>query len=205
MKRRLTGVCLLIAASVFCIGIHMCYAGTINGNEKEVISAASGVFEYDGVSYKAKPEYVAALRAKLSEDDMDLTAEQSQKAIAAIYANVGTGVVEGYLIPVNGSKKENNLKKSKGNSQNKSNSAKQQKTKINQDKKEKYEDSKSHILNDLGSETNKKGRRTNKDIQTKKKSQQIMFAGGIIIAIMAVIWFIRYYLIERLKSKECKK
>lgn len=181
----------------------MCYAGTINGNEEEVISAASGVFEYDGVSYKAKPEYVAALRAKLSEDDMDLTAEQSQKAIAAIYANVGTGVVQGYLIPVNGTKKENNQKKSKGNSQNKGNSAKQQKTKINHDKKERYEDGESHTSNKYGSETNKKGSEITKDI--KNKNQQIIFAGGIVIAAIAVIWIIKYYLIGRLESKGSKK
>lgn len=181
----------------------MCHAGTINGNEKEVISAASGVFEYDGVFYKAKAGYVAALKAKLSEDNIDLTAEQSQKAIAAIYANVGTGVVRGYLIPVNGTKKENNQKKSKGKGQNKENLVKQQKDKINKNKKERYKDGETHTSNKLENQTKKKESEITKGIENKK--QQIIFAGGIVIAVMAAVWFIKYYLIGRLESRENKK
>lgn len=94
------GVVFLFSLSV----THSCFAGGINGNEAAVISAASGTFEYDGVTYKAKPSYISQLKAKLSADDIDLDASQSQEAIAMIYANIETGVTSGYLYPVGGQK-----------------------------------------------------------------------------------------------------
>ncbi|WP_156923026.1 CpsB/CapC family capsule biosynthesis tyrosine phosphatase [Eubacterium xylanophilum] len=77
-------------------------AGNINSEEERVISAASGSFEYEGVTYKAKAEYLSKLRAKLSEDKVDLDASQASEAIDNIYSNVKTGVDEGYLEPVDG-------------------------------------------------------------------------------------------------------
>ena len=79
------------------------YAGNINGNEQSVIAVASGTFEYKGVTYKATSQHLAELRAKLMQDDVDLTTEQAREAIASIYANVKTGIDEGYIVPISGS------------------------------------------------------------------------------------------------------
>lgn len=73
------------------------HAGDINANEAGVISAAQETFEYEGKTYVAKSEYVNQLIAKLSSDDVDLTAEQASEAIAMIYSNVATGVTKGYI------------------------------------------------------------------------------------------------------------
>lgn len=76
------------------------YAGSVNGNEQQVIGTARGRFEKDGVVYQVKQEYIDSLVSYLSQDDVDLTAEDCQAAIAEIYANVSTGVESGYLTPV---------------------------------------------------------------------------------------------------------
>ncbi len=95
-------ICLGIALGCLCTPIAA-KAGGINGNEASVIAAARGTFEYEGETYVAKDSYVAQLQAKLSQDDVDLTAEQASEAIAEIYSNVATGVKEGYLQKVSGS------------------------------------------------------------------------------------------------------
>lgn len=81
-------------------------AGGINGPEASVISVACGTFTYNGKTYVAKAAYQAQLQAKLSEDGIDLTQEQADEAISLIYANVETGVVQGYLEEVGGSSEE---------------------------------------------------------------------------------------------------
>lgn len=73
------------------------YAGDINSNEQRVIGAASGTFEYNGNKYKADSSYVAELKSYLMNDDVDLTSEQANKAIAEINNNIQTGVSDGYL------------------------------------------------------------------------------------------------------------
>lgn len=78
-------------------------AGEINGNEASVVAAARGTFEYEGETYVAKDSYVSQLQAKLSQDDVDLTAEQASEAIAEMYSNVAEGVRQGYLQKVSGS------------------------------------------------------------------------------------------------------
>lgn len=72
-------------------------AGEINSNEASVLATAQGTFEYKGKTYVAKENYIAQLRAKLMEDDVNLTADEAGEAIAGIYSNVETGVREGYL------------------------------------------------------------------------------------------------------------
>ncbi len=83
-------------------------AGSINGNEASVISAAKSTFEYKGRNYVAKSSYIAQLEAKLSSDDVDLTSEQASEAIGTMYANVATGVEEGYLTEVGSSSSGSN-------------------------------------------------------------------------------------------------
>lgn len=79
------------------------FAGDINAEEQTVLAVACSTFEYKGVVYQATPEHMAQARAKLMQDDVDLTPEQAQEAIANIYANVQTGIDEGYIVPISGS------------------------------------------------------------------------------------------------------
>lgn len=90
------GTALLISAGIS----QTAYAGSINGNEQSVLSAVQGQFEKDGIIYAVKPEYINSARNYLAQDDVDLTAEQAQAAIAEIYANVQTGIESGYLIEI---------------------------------------------------------------------------------------------------------
>lgn len=89
---------------VMCIAITVpktiAFAGDINGNEARVISAASGTFTYEGKQYKAGSSYLNSLVSYLSGDDVDLTAEQADEAISMMYANVATGVTEGYIYEI---------------------------------------------------------------------------------------------------------
>lgn len=78
-------------------------AGGLNANEAQVIGAISGTFYYDGKAYKADPAYLAEARSYLSQDGVDLTAEQCNELIGNISGNVGMAVQNGYIIPVEGS------------------------------------------------------------------------------------------------------
>jgi len=95
-------ICCMVPALILLAGSHTlaAYAGSINGNEQQVIGVAQGRFEKDGTVYQVKQEYIDSLVSYLSQDDVDLTAEDCQAAIAEIYANVSTGVESGYLSPV---------------------------------------------------------------------------------------------------------
>lgn len=90
------GIAFIISAGV----AQTAHAGSINANEQSVISAVNGQFEKDGIIYAVKPEYIKSVKNYLAQDDVELTAEQAQAAIAEIYANVQTGVESGYLVEV---------------------------------------------------------------------------------------------------------
>ena len=93
--------CLLAALSVV-ISKQMVFAGDINANEAELISAASGTFTYDGKTYQAYPEHVNTLRDYLMGDGVYLTYAQLQEAMSLMYSNVKTGIDQGYLFEVGG-------------------------------------------------------------------------------------------------------
>lgn len=78
------------------------YAGSINGPESGLLSQASGTFTYEGKTYVATPAALAQLRARLSDDDVDLTQEQADRAASMMYSNVEGGILDGYLTPVRG-------------------------------------------------------------------------------------------------------
>lgn len=78
------------------------YAGDINGPESSIIGAASGTFTYNGRTYVAGSEYLGMLQAKLAEDGVDLTQAQADELIGQMYASVGSGVNQGYLVPTDG-------------------------------------------------------------------------------------------------------
>lgn len=98
LKKRwmMYGIAFLISAGI----TQTVYAGSINGSEQSVISAVNGQFEKDGIIYEVKPEYINSAKNYLAQDDVELTAEQAQAAIAEIYANVQTGVESGYLVEI---------------------------------------------------------------------------------------------------------
>ena len=98
----LSAVILLFADNILSIKA----SGGINGNESRVIGVASGTFEYDGEMYKAAAGYVGQLTSYLSKDGVDLTAAQADAAISKIYANVATGVREGYIVKISGGDNE---------------------------------------------------------------------------------------------------
>ena len=101
MKKR-NIICFLVVTSLFFPAVNV-YAGDLNGAEAGIISYVSGaVFEYEGVSYVAKPEYITQLRTKLMEDGVDLTEKEANNAILQINANVKAGVTDGYLTPAGG-------------------------------------------------------------------------------------------------------
>lgn len=77
-------------------------AGEINANESRVLSAASGTFQYNGKTYKAKSGYLAQARSYMAADDIDLTSEQADRAISKMYASVEQGIRDGYLEEVGG-------------------------------------------------------------------------------------------------------
>lgn len=96
-------VCAIAIAGFLTIsGAAVAQAGEINANEAELVSAASGTFEYEGKTYRASSQYVEELRSYLCNDDVDLTAEDVSSLISDMYANVGAGVQEGYLEEVGG-------------------------------------------------------------------------------------------------------
>ncbi|WP_281532485.1 hypothetical protein [Anaerocolumna aminovalerica] len=87
---------------LFSIKQQVVYAGTLNEYETEVINAARGQFESRGITYQVDSVYVDELIRYLMQDDIDITAEQRDKAISIMFDNVEQGVEAGYLIPVEG-------------------------------------------------------------------------------------------------------
>lgn len=100
MKKRNIWIILMLAIVFF--PTKVCYAGNINENEAAVLAVATGTFQCEGKTYRAKDSYVAKLKAKLEEDGTDLTASESQEAIDMIYGNISVGIAEGYLELVGG-------------------------------------------------------------------------------------------------------
>ena len=72
--------------------------GGINSNEARVISVAKGGFAYNNELYTARQEYVNQLVSYLSREDINMTSDQADEAISAIYANIETGVNNGYIV-----------------------------------------------------------------------------------------------------------
>lgn len=98
--RRLLVVAVSLLAMLLLASVYVRAEGGINENEARVLAVARGSFEYNGQVYTARQSYVNQLIAKLSSEDMNLTSEQADTAIATIYSNVEKGVEEGYIVKV---------------------------------------------------------------------------------------------------------
>lgn len=82
---------------LFLIPVMPAKAGGINAEEQRLINEASGRFTYEGKTYKAKDSYLELLKEKLSEEDMDLTADEVDQYLTTMYASVQTGLEQGLL------------------------------------------------------------------------------------------------------------
>ena len=82
---------------LFLIPVMPAQAGGINAEEQRLINEASGRFTYAGKTYKAKDSYLELLKEKLSEEDMDLTADEVDQYLTTMYASVQTGLEQGIL------------------------------------------------------------------------------------------------------------
>ena len=80
--------------------VTLVYAGDINSQESEVLEALKGPFEHNGVTYVPAPGYLELAKEYLLADDIDLTVEQKNKAIAAIRTNVETAISNGFIVPL---------------------------------------------------------------------------------------------------------
>ena len=104
MKKSFCGLSLLNLMCVFTVAATVTVqAGEVNANESRLLGAASGTFTYEGKTYRASSQYVGQLRSYLCKDDVDLTSADVSSLISDMYANVGTGVKEGYLEEIGGS------------------------------------------------------------------------------------------------------
>lgn len=91
------------------------YAGSINSNEQAVLSAAEQTYTYNGTQYRLDSSYVSQLRGYLAADDIDLTSEQRDKALAAVNGYIESGVQGGYLKPVGGGSDKQDSSSDSGN------------------------------------------------------------------------------------------
>lgn len=95
---------LALAGMLFLVSVQplTAFAGSINGNEQELLNVISGTETYNGRTYRMKEEYIAQARAYFLQDGVDITDEQKQEALASMYSSIGQGIAEGYLVPVDG-------------------------------------------------------------------------------------------------------
>ena len=93
MKHKITG--LIIGLAAFALTAVTVQAGEINANEQSVISAVSQSFSYNGATYVVKSSYIAQGKAKLAEDEVDLSASQAQGYISQFHGSYQELVEEG--------------------------------------------------------------------------------------------------------------
>ena len=108
MKAGRIGISALIAAVMISVLFipSFVFAGNINSHEADLIAQASGTFEYEGKTYVVNDAALRELRSYLSDDGVDLTADQAASAAAKMYGNVEAGVRDGYLVPVGGESRD---------------------------------------------------------------------------------------------------
>ena len=100
MKHKITG--LIIGLAAFALTAVTVQAGEINANEQSVISAVSQSFSYNGATYVVKSSYIAQGKAKLAEDEVDLSASQAQGYISQFHGSYQELVEEGYCDLISG-------------------------------------------------------------------------------------------------------
>lgn len=82
-------------AAVLCMASVACAAG-INANEQRVLNEVSKPFSYNGKTYLVKSQNIAEGRARLSDEDIDLTAAEANECISRFHQSYEELVSEGY-------------------------------------------------------------------------------------------------------------
>lgn len=82
-------------AAVLCMASVACAAG-INANEQRVLSEVSRPFSYNGKTYVVKSQNIAEGRARLSDEEIDLTAAEANECISQFRQSYEELVSEGY-------------------------------------------------------------------------------------------------------------
>lgn len=100
MKRLYVFISIMVSVSL-CVFMPMkVFAGDINAEEQSVIDYCSGTFKYKGKTYRSTASSLAALRAKLAADNVDLDAAQASAAKSEFKSNFAEGIANGYLVEV---------------------------------------------------------------------------------------------------------
>lgn len=101
----------LVGMLALCSSVVFAQAGNINSAEQRVVDTVSQSFEYNGKVYKVTSENIANGKAKLSEDDVDLSEIEADSYIAQFHESYQELVEEGYCIEVSHGEKNTNLQK----------------------------------------------------------------------------------------------
>lgn len=103
MRRCGTPFLLLFMASLMVFSSRKVSAGEISSAESKILAAVYEVYEYNGASYKALPEYTEQVRAYLQQDDVDLTEQDCNELLGMIDANLPAAIESGYFVKVDSS------------------------------------------------------------------------------------------------------
>ena len=94
-------IMLFVVTLLLCFTIEeIAYAGNLNEQELAIIEAACEAYEYNGKKYRADQKYIDKLIDYLSQDNIDITAEDKDLLIQIAYANIELGIKDGYLHPI---------------------------------------------------------------------------------------------------------
>jgi len=93
--KRAFGRILAGVAATLCAVSVACAAG-INANEQRVIDEVSKPFSYNGKTYLVNSQNIAEGRARLSDEDIELTAQEANECIGRFHQSYEELVSEGY-------------------------------------------------------------------------------------------------------------
>lgn len=97
---------ILVAVLLGFFAAETVYAESLNEHELAIIEAAKEVYEYNGKSYRVEQKYIDELIKYLSQDNIDVTAEDKEFIIQTAYNSIEIGIREGYLKPAENQDKQ---------------------------------------------------------------------------------------------------
>lgn len=100
--RRHGEVLMLFLLSLMVFHSEKALAGEISSAESKILAAVYEVYEYNGASYKALPEYTEQVREYLQQDDVDLSDQECEELLGMIDANLPEGIESGYFVKIEG-------------------------------------------------------------------------------------------------------
>lgn len=83
-------------------------ASNINPYEAELIEIAKGRFEYKGNYYVVTKAYIQEVINYVSQEDVDINAQQRDEIVQAVYNNIKEGISDGYMVLEDGSIEDTN-------------------------------------------------------------------------------------------------